>query len=119
MGKSTMHVSKPRDTEPDDYDEFIGELQEILRDVPPGFQSKFARVVAALQQEKLEKTAEIRAVMVPDNGNKIDYEVLLQTLQHALNDPAAGFQKRFNAAFQLAKLREERTLLKNGKDTSE
>ena len=96
------------DVIPSDFDFFIEDLQRAIEEAPPGYQSKFARVVAELKQKKLGKIAELQAILHPGAGEEINYEYLLQTLRSELEDPTAARADRFGAALRMAQLRGER-----------
>lgn len=105
-----MSARSPRDeARPEDVDLFIEELKKLIEEAPQGYQSKFARVIADLQQKKLVKLAVLRDLLRRKPGEEFDYEYLLQTLLQGINDPSAKTSERFDAAFRLAQLRAQKS----------
>ncbi len=94
---------------PEDFKFFIEELKNLLEEAPKGYQSKLARVIADLQQQKLVKLASLQNLMCRKPGEKFDYELLLQTLLREINDPTANKSERFDAAFKVAQLRTQKS----------
>lgn len=94
---------------PEDFEYFIEELKKLLEEAPQGYQSKLARVIADMQQQKLVKVATIRDTLQRKPGEKYDYGCILQTLLREINDPASKKSERFDAAFKLAQLRAQKS----------
>ncbi len=101
--------SPHEEASPEDVELFIEELKKLIEEAPQGYQSKFARVIADLQQKKLVKIAVLRDLLHKKPGEQFDYDYLLQTLLHGLNDPSAKTSERFDAAFRLAQLRAQKS----------
>jgi hypothetical protein len=97
------------ESRPEDFEMFIVELQKLIEEAPPGYQSKFARVIADLQQKRILKLAVLRDLLHRKPGEEFDYEYLLQTLLRGINDPSAKTSERFDAAFRLAQLRAQKS----------
>ncbi len=94
---------------PEDVELFIEELKKLIEEAPVGYQSKFARVIADLQQKKLVKLAVLRDLLRKKPGEEFDYEYLLETLLRGINDPSAKTSERYDAALRLAQLRAQKS----------
>jgi len=101
--------SSREEARPEDMELFIEELKKLIEEAPQGYQSKFARVIADLQQKKLTKIAVLRDLLHHKPGEQFDYEYLLQTLLREINDFSAKTSERIGAAFKLAQLRAEKS----------
>lgn len=91
---------------PEDYGQFIAALKEILGNALPGFLSKFARVVSALQQERVEKLNQDSLRMPLSESVEADAKTLLCTYDDSLHEPKTSARVRFNAALKIAKRRD-------------
>jgi hypothetical protein len=92
---------------PEDYEAFIADLQQIIENAPAGYQAKYARVVSELQQKRLTRIAELKGLMHPEDGEGVNYDLLLKMMTEDVNDRRTSPQARFDSALKLAKLREE------------
>ncbi len=105
-----MSSRSPHDeARPEDVELFIEELKKLIEEAPQGYQSKFARVIADLQQKKLVKLEVLRDLLHRKPGEEFDYEYLLQTLLRGINDPSAKTSERYDAALRLAQLRAQKS----------
>jgi hypothetical protein len=101
--------SPHEEARPEDFEMFIQELQKLIEEAPQGYQSKFARVIADLQQKKIISIAVLRDMLRHKPGEEFDYEFLLQTLLRGLNDPSTKKSERYDAALRLAQLRAQKS----------
>ncbi|MHA1734357.1 MAG: hypothetical protein ACTSU5_20650 [Promethearchaeota archaeon] len=92
------------EADPEDYTYHIEELRKIIEDAPPGYQAKFARVIASLNQRRLRVSA---ITSFTSSGEKeVNYKRLLEMLRAEIEE-SSDSSSRFSAAMEIAKTREK------------
>ncbi|GAB4306555.1 MAG: hypothetical protein Kow0069_03440 [Promethearchaeota archaeon] len=101
---------RPPEADPEDYDFHIAELQRIIEQAPPGYQAKFARVIASLKQRRLRRTKELRLLL---ESSEVNYSRLLDLLLEDL-EISTNASQRFSVAMEIAQRREMAQLNREG-----
>lgn len=89
--------------EVEDYDHYIGELQRIIDESPPGMQARFARLINYLSQ----KRSDLKRITEDDGSvdKKEIYQMILGRVEKELEQSDNSGQK-FQDLLELARLRE-------------
>lgn len=100
---------KQNEVDPEDYDLFMKDLQNLIEHAPQGYQAKFARVIASLNQRKLRRIV-LQTVdeLNPNSGDQVNFEELLKILQREM-EQTHNPSDRFNMAMEIARTRAQRT----------
>ncbi len=102
-----IKLSSDDEVDPEDYDYFIEELQELIKDSPSAMQARFAKVIIFLRQKKIQIKETFNDFM-KGKGEKreIDLTKMLQYLENQMSQSTSQ-EDRFSAALKMAQTREK------------
>ena len=95
------------DVDPEDFDYFIQELQELIKDSPSTMQARFAKVIVSLRQRKSEIKEVLNSYFKDkESKKKRDPTIIFQAIEDQV-DGSVTKEELHSLALRMAQTREQ------------